>query len=129
MSHVVTRPPEAVRCPDCGTKLVSEPGISGLCPHCLLSLALEESPADPPAANRWAAGRILGERYQIHELLGRGGMGEVFRAFDLKLRVDVALKAVRPGKAQSERARERLRGEVRAARAVVSPNVCRIFDL
>ena len=55
-------------------------------------------------------------------------MGEVFRAFDLKLRVEVALKAVRVERA-SERARELLRGEVRTAREVVSPNVCRIFDL
>ena len=55
-------------------------------------------------------------------------MGEVFRAFDLKLRVDVALKAVRRDGSR-ERARESLRGEVRSAREVVSPNVCRIFDL
>jgi WD40 repeat protein/predicted Ser/Thr protein kinase len=74
-------------------------------------------------------GRILGERYQIREVLGRGGMGEVYRAFDLKLRVDVALKAVRPELLQSEKARELLRQEVRSAREVVSPNVCRIFDL
>ena len=112
-----------------------EPGIPGLCPQCLLSLALRESPAhESPDADALtldgpAPGRILGERYQIRELLGRGGMGEVFRAFDLKLRVDVALKTVRAEKAGSERAREMLRSEVRSAREVVSPNVCRIFDL
>lgn len=51
--------------------------------------------------------------------------GEVYRAFDLKLRVDVALKAVRPELSSSEKARELLRQEVRSAREVVSPNVCR----
>jgi serine/threonine-protein kinase len=74
-------------------------------------------------------GMLAGDRYQVRELLGRGGMGEVFRAFDLKLRVDVALKATRPESARNERAKERLRKEVRSAREVVSPNVCRIFDL
>ena len=141
MNKQVTRPTDAVRCPDCGSELVSEPGMPRLCPQCLLSLALRESPSPPGAApdrsaqdglgtlDRLAAGRVLGERYQIRELLGRGGMGEVFRAFDLKLRVDVALKAVRPEQVESERARELLRREVRSAREVVSPNVCRIFDL
>ncbi|HET7293896.1 MAG TPA: protein kinase [Vicinamibacteria bacterium] len=123
------------RCPDCRSELVSERGIAGLCPQCLLSLALRDSPApgsaDSEAAtvDRPAPGRILGERYQIREVLGRGGMGEVFRAFDLKLRVEVALKAVRVERVASDRAREMLRSEVRAAREVVSPNVCRIFDL
>jgi predicted Ser/Thr protein kinase len=56
-------------------------------------------------------------------------MGEVYRAFDLKLHVDVALKAVRPELSSSEKARDLLRQEVRSAREVVSPNVCRIFDL
>jgi len=117
--------PEAGRCSDCGTGLVAEPGIGGLCPQCLLSLALRQSPqADPdhgsPAPgealtlDRPRPGRILGERYQIRELLGRGGMGEVFRAFDLKLRVGVALKAVRAEKVGSERADEQLRQEVRS---------------
>ncbi len=72
---------------------------------------------------------MLGERYQILEMLGRGGMGEVWQAFDLKLRVEVALKALRQEFFKSERRLELLRQEVRAAREVVSPNVCRIFDL
>ncbi len=76
-----------------------------------------------------APGQVLGERYQIKSQLGRGGMGEVWRAFDLKLRVEVALKAMLPDLFKDERRRDLLRREVRAAREVVSPNVCRIFDL
>ena len=124
--------PEAVRCPDCGTELPSDPEVRGLCPQCLLSLALGASSSDGDALatlDRPSPGRVLGDRYQVREILGRGGMGEVFRAFDLKLRVEVALKAVRAEKVESERAREMLRGEVRSAREVLSPNVCRIFDL
>ena len=56
-------------------------------------------------------------------------MGEVFRAFDLKLRVDLALKTLRSTLPGVERARRALRQEVRAAREVVSSNVCRVFDL
>jgi len=82
------------------------------------------SPAGPIAA-----GKILDERYQVCELLGRGGMGEVWRAFDLKLRVEVALKALREDLFRDEGRLEMLRSEVRAAREVVSPNVCRVFDL
>jgi WD40 repeat protein len=76
-----------------------------------------------------APGQILGDRYQIKSQLGRGGMGEVWRAFDLKLRVEVALKAMLPDLFKDEKRRDLLRREVRAAREVVSPNVCRIFDL
>jgi serine/threonine protein kinase/WD40 repeat protein len=83
----------------------------------------------PQGMQPFTTGQVLGERYQILEMLGRGGMGEVWHAFDLKLRVEVALKALRPEFFKSERRLELLRQEVRAAREVVSPNVCRIFDL
>ncbi|MGH9388458.1 MAG: serine/threonine-protein kinase, partial [Vicinamibacteria bacterium] len=94
-------------------------------------MALEDSSLEDEVLEELPTlhGRILGERYQIREVLGRGGMGEVFRAFDLKLRVDVALKSVRPELTSNEKARELLRQEVRSAREVMSPNVCRIFDL
>jgi eukaryotic-like serine/threonine-protein kinase len=83
----------------------------------------------PEGLRGFAPGQVLGERYRVLELLGRGGMGEVWHAFDLKLRVEVALKALREDLFKSERRLEMLRDEVRAAREVVSPNVCRIFDL
>jgi hypothetical protein len=83
----------------------------------------------PEGLGAFSKGQVLGERYQILEMLGRGGMGEVWHAVDLKLRVEVALKALRPEFFKSERRLELLRQEVRAAREVVSPNVCRIFDL
>ncbi|HSE42310.1 MAG TPA: protein kinase [Acidobacteriota bacterium] len=74
------------------------------------------------------AGRqVIAGRYAILGQLGRGGMGEVWHAFDLKLRVDVALKSLRTDRVHQDV--ESLRREVRAAREVISPNVCRIFDL
>jgi len=90
-----------------------------------------------PAATRTGAARprlelspgtLLVRRYRILELLGRGGQGEVWRAADLKLRVEVALKALRAERFDP-RALERIRREVTAARDVLSPNVCRIYDL
>ncbi len=91
--------------------------------------ASDEALTDGMFEGLLAAGQVLGERYQILEVLGRGGMGEVWRAFDLKLRVEVALKALRGDVVGSERHLEALRQEVRAARQVISPNVCRIYDL
>ncbi len=74
-------------------------------------------------------GQVVGDRYRIRSALGRGGMGEVWQAFDLKLRVEVALKSLRKELFADERGLDLLRREVLSAREVVSPNVCRVFDL
>jgi len=78
---------------------------------------------------RFPAGTVLGERYRVIGLLGRGGMGEVYRAHDLKLEQQVALKFLPTATARDSRLLERFRGEVRIARQVSHRNVCRVFDL
>jgi len=78
---------------------------------------------------RFPPGTLLGGRYRIVGRLGRGGMGEVFRADDLKLGQSVALKFL-PGDVDRDPARlTQLHTEVRMARQVSHPNVCRVYDI
>jgi protein kinase-like protein len=77
----------------------------------------------------FAPGTVLGGRYRVIGLLGRGGMGEVYRADDLKLGQPVALKFLPEVLATDAVARERFYSEVRLARQVSHPNVCRVYDL
>jgi len=78
---------------------------------------------------RFLPGTLLGGRYRIIGLLGRGGMGEVYRATDLALGQSVALKFLPAEAAQDQRLLERFHGEVRIARQVSHPNVCRVYDI
>ena len=78
---------------------------------------------------RFVPGTLLGGRYRIIGLLGRGGMGEVYRATDLTLGQSVALKFLPEEAARNQRLLERFHGEVRVARLVSHPNVCRVYDI
>jgi hypothetical protein len=74
-------------------------------------------------------GMVLADRYRIIGLLGRGGMGEVYRADDLKLGQAVALKFLPKALAEDPVRRERFYAEVRIARQVSHPNICRVYDI
>ena len=78
---------------------------------------------------RFLPGTLLAGRYRIVALLGRGGMGEVYRANDLKLGQPVALKFLPESTATSETTLARFYNEIRIARQVSHPNVCRVYDL
>ena len=78
---------------------------------------------------RLLPGTLLGGRYRIIGLLGVGGMGEVYRATDLTLGQSVALKFLPPEAASDQRLLERFHAEVRVARQVSHPNVCRVYDI
>ena len=73
-------------------------------------------------------GTVLGERYRIDAVLGFGGMGVVYRARDLRLDQEIALKRIRPDRVSPER-RETLRREIILSRKVTHENVCRVYDL
>ena len=78
---------------------------------------------------RFSPGTILDDRYRIVGRLGKGGMGEVYRADDLKLGQPVALKFL-PEAVDRDPARlTQLHTEVRMARQVAHPNVCRVYDV
>jgi serine/threonine-protein kinase len=88
------------------------------------------SPSSHPLpAQGFAPGTLLAGRYRIVALAGRGGMGEVYRADDLKLGQMVALKFLPAELERDPDARDRLLAEVRNARTVSHPNVCRVYDI
>jgi serine/threonine-protein kinase len=78
---------------------------------------------------RFLPGRLVAGRYRIIALLGKGGMGEVYRADDLTLGQPVALKFLPDEAARDEALVERFKNEVRIARRVSHPNVCRVYDV
>src|SRR5215467_10564977 len=74
------------------------------------------------------AGTLLEGRYRIESVLGYGGMGVVYRARDVKLDCDIALKRIRPDRMSPER-QATLRREIILSRRVTHENVCRVYDL
>jgi len=91
--------------------------------------SLTSSSAGYQSEGRFLPGRLLAGRYRIIALLGKGGMGEVYRADDLTLGQPVALKFLPDEAARDEGLLERFKNEVRIARRVSHPNVCRVYDV
>jgi serine/threonine protein kinase len=126
-------------CPNCGVDVRSGWIV---CPACTTRLdgaqaanvetrtlfASSSSAASSEEEGRFLAGTVLAARYRVLGLIGQGGMGEVYRAYDLILNQAVALKFL--GRANmSVAALARFRNEVRIARQVSHPNVCRVYDI
>ena len=117
--------PESRFCGSCGARL--EAGSSATPTRAAVPGALSSS--SDVAGGRFLPGAILAERYRIIGLLGKGGMGEVYRADDLKLGQPVALKFL-PVAVEKDAARlTRFYNEVRTARSVTHNNVCRVYDI
>lgn len=90
---------------------------------------LQSLQANDAFSSRFPAGTILDDRYRVVSLIGHGGMGEVYRADDLKLDQTVALK-FQPAKLRLDKSQDdQLRNEVRLARQVAHPHVCQVYDI
>jgi len=117
---------DSATCPGCGAQL---DGVTQL-------FDAHQSPVQPPTQSydsidnaRFVPGAILLHRYRIVGLLGKGGMGEVYRADDLKLGQAVALKFLPDHLLSDGAALARFHREVRVARQVSHKNVCRVYDI
>jgi serine/threonine protein kinase len=85
-------------------------------------------PNDTAWGTTFRPGVVLGHRYVVRRFIARGGMGEVYEAFDQELQQRVALKTVTSTSGDNPSAVRRLKAEVQLARRVSHPNVCRIYD-
>ena len=94
---------------------------------CGASPGAHEPGASSPAS--LPVGSALAGRFTLNRFLARGGMGEVYEAWDQHLQERVAVKIIRPDLAASAEIIERFRREVRQARAISHPNVCRVHEL
>jgi serine/threonine-protein kinase len=80
-------------------------------------------------ASGLTTGEVFAGRYQVIEELGRGGMGRVYKVFDLKVQERIALKIISPEIEAEEHVLARFRLELKLARRVTHKNVCRVFDI
>ena len=83
----------------------------------------------PTGKDMPAIGSVLGGRFQLEVVLGKGGTGVVFRAFDRVMGEPVAVKLLYPERAEDQGWIRRLVREVKVARTIVHPNVRRIFEI
>jgi serine/threonine protein kinase/Tfp pilus assembly protein PilF len=128
-------------CPECSYK---NSETSGACAKCGTQLPLNDltlgaeaqgwsEPAEDvvlsPTTGQLSGGTVIGDRYEILQLLGQGGMGAVYKARDKELDRIVALKLIRPEFAKNPEILRRFKQELILARQVTHRNVIRIFDL
>jgi hypothetical protein len=129
-------------CPSCGRLLqTSSPGVDvslagddhtraqrtpSLSPH---EITWSPAAARPAVGGSIEPGAVLAGRYRIIRQLGRGGMGIVYHADDLRLGHAVALKFLPSALAADEHRLNAFHREVSVARQITHPNVCRVYDI
>ena len=118
-------------CPRCHFQNADDTTYCGKCAAPLKTRAAAESPTQTMDAAEpgLKTGAVVAGRYEIIECLGQGGMGKVYKAHDLDVHEDIALKLIRTEIAANPRIIQRFRNELKLTRKIAHRNVCRMFDL
>src|SRR5262249_24544362 len=113
------------------SSLSSQPDSSGLEAPTLIESGPVTSPPTGSISNPFLLfpGILLGQRYEILQVLGEGGMGAVYKARDREVNRTVALKVIRPELAGNSAVIERFKQELVLSHQVTHRNVVRIYDL
>jgi len=121
---------ETLTCPTCG-KPISGNALMGLCPDCLLNVGLGTLTGDAPAKFEPPTPEELAQKFpqlEILELLGRGGMGAVYKARQKQLDRFVALKILPPGVSHDPSFAQRFEREAKALAKLQHPHIVTLYE-
>lgn len=114
-------------CPQCQT---SNPDFAAACSHCHTPVASDNTQTlIATDASGPAVGSDFGPRYHIEALLGEGGMGRVYKAYDRELNRTIAIKIMRAGMIADPNALNRFKQELVLASKISHKHILRIHDL
>ena len=128
----------ATICPTCKSE---NNDTANFCSNCATTLKKAEKgtgrkESSDPATRTYESrswdldtGMIFGSRYQIIEPLGKGGMGRVYRALDVKTREEVAIKLIRPDIVEDHKTLERFVNEIKLAHKISHRNIGKMYHL
>ncbi len=122
-----------MKCPRCDSE---NPPTSRFCNACGSKLLVSDEKDAPtrardsqPLTSIPSVGDIVAGKYRIIAQLGKGGMGVVFEAFDIRLKRRVALKFLPPHLTSSPEAKQRFIREAQAVSKLDHPNICTIYEI
>jgi len=117
-----------IECPKCKTK---NPDETAFCGKCGTNFDSDLGPTQTMETHtkELTTGSTFAGRYQIIEELGRGGMGQVYKAVDVKIKEKVALKLIKSGIASDKKTLERFSHELKTARKISHKNVGRMYEI
>lgn len=124
--------PGASRCARCGVRLLSgesPPPAESFGKVTDDSDSARQTKAIPASLASLTIGSIFAGRYRIAQQIGRGGMGMVYKAEDIRLKRPVALKFLPPALTWESSAKERFVHEAHAASVLDHPNICTIYEI
>jgi serine/threonine-protein kinase len=120
----------ATKCPKCHHENPADTIYCGKCATPLQpSKDIGVTKTIETSVEEFTRGTTFADRYEIIEILGKGGMGTVYRVEDTNIGQDIALKLIKSDIASDKKTIERFRNELKTTRMISHRNVCRMFDL